>query len=427
MTRPAFLIAFFITTVRYYDYALFGLSATILSKNFLPLGSNDQQILLFFAIFSIAVIARPIGSIIFGFISDKYGRIVSVRISVFLATISTILIGLTPNFDKIGIVATIILIFCRMTFLMSLAGESDAIKIYVVEKVGKASKNCASGIVSFCSQVGALLAAAIYHFSTEFESIAYLWRANFIIGGIFGLIIIFLRHYFHESEEFLKSRKDHKSADYNFFYLAKIIKSLPSKFILAILISGCIGGIYHFLIYFWGVFAVKSALVMNSHQSQIINIVLISIYASMSVLSGFLADRFYPKKQIIISLSLSLLVIIIVQLLLYIKISIIYFPVILIGLAPFYVVPLQIIVQSMFVTNIRARMCSLSHSLGGMILSSTTPFFCMLLWQYFNSIYLVLGFFMLLLLILFSTVIYLYSARVVTNYQMEGENFAKKT
>jgi hypothetical protein len=61
---------------------------------------------------------------------------------------------------------------------------------------------------------------------------------EFIIGGIVGLIIIFLRHYFHESEEFLKSRKDHKSADYNFFYLAKIIKkcvySLKFKFFLII-------------------------------------------------------------------------------------------------------------------------------------------------------------------------------------------------
>ncbi|BFD45636.1 MAG: MFS transporter [Rickettsia endosymbiont of Sergentomyia squamirostris] len=416
MTRPAFLIAFFTTIVRYYDYALFGLSATVLSKNFLPLGSNDKQILLFFAIFSIVVISRPVGSIIFGFISDKYSRVVSVKISVFLATISTILIGLTPNFDKIGTYATIILIFCRMTFLMSLAGESDAIKIYVVEKVGKTSKNCASGIVSFCSQVGALLAATIYHFSTEFDSAAYLWRANFIIGGIFGLFIIFLRHYFHESEEFLKSKKDHKSIDYNFFYLTKIVKDSFKKFIIAILISGCIGGIYHFLIYFWGVFAVKSALIMDSNQAQIINIALISIYAIMSVLSGFLADRFYPKKQIIIALSLSLLVIIIVQFLLYKEISVIYFPVMLIGLAPFYVVPLQIIVQSMFITNIRAIMCSLSHSLGGMILSSTTPFFCMLLWQYFNSIFLVLGFFMLLLLILFSTVIFLYSTNVITNY-----------
>lgn len=416
MTRPAFLIAFFTTIVRYYDYALFGLSAAALSKNFLPLGSNDRQILLFFAIFSIAVIARPIGSIIFGFISDKYGRVVSVKISVFLATISTILIGLTPNFDKIGMYATIILIFCRMTFLMSLAGESDAIKIYVVEKVGMRHKNYTYGIVSFCTQVGALLAATIYHFSTKFEQMSHLWRVNFIIGGIFGLFIISLRHYFRESEEFLKSKKDHKSIYYNFFDLGKIIKSSFGRFIIAILISGCIGGIYHFLIIFWGVFAAKSALLMNSNQAQIINIVLITIYAIMSVFSGFLADRIYPKKQIVTSLSLSLLVIIIVQFLLYKEIFVIYFPIILIALAPFYVVPLQVIVQSLFITNIRARMCSISHSLGGMIFSSTTPFFCMLLWQYFNSIFLVLGFFLILLLILFSTVIYLYSTNVITNY-----------
>ncbi len=416
MTRPTFLIAFFATIVRYYDYALFGLSASILSNNFLPIRSNDRQMLLFFALFSIAVTARPIGSIIFGFISDKYGRVVSVKISVFLATISTIIIGLSPNFDKIGIYATIILTLCRTIFMMSLAGEGDAIKIYVAEQVGLTYKNYAHGIVSFCSQVGVLLAAIIYHFSTKFEHTPYLWRVNFIIGGIFGLFIISLRHFFHESDEFLRLRKDFNPTDYNFFDLGKIVKDVFSRFIIAILISGCIGGIYHFLIIFWGIFTTRSVSIMNNNQAQIINIILITIFAIMSWFSGFLADLFYPKKQIIISLLLSLLTIIIAQFILCKVRLVIYFPIILIGLAPFYTVPLQIIVQSLFVTSIKGRMFSLSHSLGGMIFSSTTPFFCMLLWQYSNSIHLVLGFFLLLLLILFSTVIYLYSTNIIVNH-----------
>ncbi|WP_341764203.1 MFS transporter [Candidatus Tisiphia endosymbiont of Beris chalybata] len=410
MIRPAFLIAFFTIIIRYYDYALFGLSAATLSKNFFPPDTSHNQILLFYAIFGIAVIARPLGSIIFGFIGDKYGRATSVKISVFLATTSTILIGLVPNFGTIGIFSTLILTFCRMLFFISLAGESDGIKIYVVEKVGKLYKNYANGIVVCCSQVGALLAALMYYLATEHTSITYLWRINFIIGGIFGVFIIFMRHYFVESEEFLQYQNNPHSPEIKFLDLKKILKEVIEKFILALVISGAIGGIYHFLIIFWGVFSVKFALIHDFQQGQRLNILLIVIYAVMSIVSGKLADKFSPKLQIITSLLLSLLIIVIAQFVLYINNYLIYFPIFLIVLAPFYMIPLQIIVQSIFHTNIRNRMYSLSHSIGGMVLSSTTPFFCMVLWQYSHSLHIVLGFLLLLLALLLTTVIYLYTS-----------------
>lgn len=420
MIRPAFLIAFFTIIVRYYDYALFGFSAATLAENFFPINTVYNPIILFYAVFSIAVIARPLGSIIFGFIGDKYGRATTVKISVFFATTSTILIGLIPKFDQIGIFATLILTFCRMLFFISLAGESDGIKIYVVEKVGKSYKNYANGIVVCCSQIGALLAAVMYYFATEFTSIQYLWRINFVIGGIFGLLIIFMRHYFEESEEFIKSKNIHILSEVKFFDLIKIIKAVTEKFILALIISGTIGGIYHFLIIFWGVFLVQFSLINNFSQVQRINILLIAIYAIMSIISGKLADKFYPKLQIIISLLLSLCGIIGAQLLLPINNYLIYFPIFLIVLAPFYMIPLQIIMQSIFNTSMRNRMYGLSHSVGGMLLSSTTPFFCTKLWQYSHSLPLVLGFLLLLLLLLFTTVVYLYNSnRVHKNFHQK--------
>ncbi|XVN42980.1 MAG: MFS transporter [Candidatus Rickettsia vulgarisii] len=408
MTRPAFLIAFLTTIVRYYDYALFGLSASVLSKSFLPPNDDNNQLLLFYAIYVIAVIARPIGAIIFGFIGDKYGRAFSVKISVFLATGSTILIGLIPNFNKIGILATFILTFCRMIFLVSLSGDVDGIKIYVVEKIGKSHKNYINGIIVFCTQIGALFAAAMYHFSTKFSDINYLWRINFIIGGIFGLFIIFMRHLFQESEEFLQYKKDNKFYEVKFFDLITILKNIVGKFIVALIISGCIGGIYHFLAIFWGVFASKAAGIMDASQTQILNIYIIAIYGIISIFSGILADKFNPKKQIYISLTLSVITIIIVCFLLYNNKIAYYFPLIIISMVPFYSVPLQIIVQSIFLTNVRTRMYSLAHSLGGMLISSTTPFFSMALWKYTGSIYLVLGFLGVLLLLLLITVIFLY-------------------
>lgn len=409
MKHSSFLIAFLTTIIRYYDYALFGLSAAILSKNFLPVASDDIQLLGFFSLFSASVSARPIGSVIFGFISDKYGRAVSIKISVILATISTILLSITPNYNIIGGYATIILIFCRMIFLMSLAGEIDSIRIYVAEKAGAGHRNLANGIISFCSQLGALLAATVYHYSMSSVYANYSWRWTFIFGGVMSILIIVMRRYFQESEEFLYYKS--RPLKTNALTPWQILQSNSGKLITAILISGCCGGVYHFLIIFFGTFLVKMVLIISPIEAQIMNIILISIYAVMSVLAGFCADKINPKKQITFSLILSLLTICIMQYLL--QISLIWGAIILITLTPFYVVPLQIILQSIFATNIKTRMYSFSHSLGSLIFSSTAPFFCMLLWQYFHSLAIVLGFFIMLIVIICSSVWYLFRSKYI--------------
>ncbi|MCC8462492.1 MAG: MFS transporter [Rickettsia endosymbiont of Ecitomorpha arachnoides] len=401
MSNSAFLVAFFTTIIRYYDYALFGLSAIILAQNFLPNIEQDKQLLVFFAILSAAVIVRPLGSLIFGFIGDKYGRTKSIKISMFMSSISTGLIAIAPSFEMIGIFATVILTLCRMFFLASLAGEVDGIKIYVAEKTGDNRKNLNIGIVSCCSQIGALLAAIAYYYASN-SSIWYLWRLNFFIGAIFGLFAILMRNFFKESSEFLyyKNKPSSKST------IRQIIKDNKSSFIIALLINGAIGGVYHFLVIFLGVFLTKIAFV-NHPEIRFMNIALTTTYGISAVFAGLLADKINPLRQITWALFVSIIAALGMQIMLYKQIFNILCPVILIGLAAFYAVPLQIIVQSLFKTNIKMRLYSLSHSFGGIILSSTTPFFSMLLWQNFKSLSLTLSFFIFLLIILMSTVLVL--------------------
>jgi len=406
MKNPSFLIAFFATIVRYYDYALFGLSASVLSKNFMPPNDSEHQILCFFMVFSIAFIARPIGSIIFGRIGDNYGRAKSAKIAAFLAAISTSLIAIIPDFSQIGIFATLILIIARMLFLLSLSGEIDSIRIYITEKTGP-NKNLAGGFVSFSSQVGALLAATAYHYAISSDA-EYLWRINFIIGGFGGVLVIFMRGYFKESLEFLQYKvkiRQNKASHLGFF---QVIKDIKIKFILALLINGCCGGIYHFLVIFLGTFLSKIAIIISADDAQIMNINLIIIYAIMSILAGFLGDRINLKKQILYSLSLSLLIIFIMFICLLRNIYPIYLIYIIMSFVPLYVIPLQILVQSMFTIGIKMRMYSLSHSLGGLIFSGTSPLICMLLWRYSGSLTLIFSFFIILLITLLSSVIYMF-------------------
>ncbi|WP_316353317.1 MFS transporter [Candidatus Trichorickettsia mobilis] len=412
MKISALIIAFLATLIQCYDYALFGLSAAQLAKTFMPHHQETEQLLRFFTIFSIAVMARPLGSIIFGIIGDNYGRVNSVKIAAGVAAISTGCIGLMPGFEIIGWCATILLTVCRMTFLMSLAGEIDATRIYVAEKIGIKHRNLANGIVSFYSQIGALLAATSYHMTANSE-ITDLWRINFIIGGVAGALIILMRRYFQESDEFLNFKAKTNYSKSSNSEIITLIKTHKLQFCLSILINGCNGGIYHFLIIFFATFASKIASIINSTQAQLTNICFIATFAIASVLSGFIADKFNVKKQIITALTISTIIIIIILSGFAINNHTLYVIMLLVGLLPFYVVPLQIIIQSMFSIGIRMRMCSLSHSIGSMLLSSTTPFFCMLLWKYTGSITIIFGYLLTLIAILLGAVTFSYSTVLI--------------
>ncbi len=394
-----YIIAFCATIIRYYDYAIFGLSAAMISKNFMPGAEDGDQMLVFFAIFSIAMLARPLGSIIFGKIGDKVSRVASVKVAMVLAAVSTSLIAIIPSFESIGWFAVILLTLCRMLFLVSLAGEIDAIKIYVAEKIGKKRRHLAIGIVSFSSQLGVLLASVMYHVAISFEEIQWLWKMNFALGGVFGLFVIMMRGLLQESDSFLKSKsRIIDGVDSSVF---SIIAHNKMKFMLAVLINGMLGGGYHFLIIFLGTFAANVADIISPEQAAYSNIRIIALYGAACVLSGYVSDRIHITKQTVIALTCSISCVLIMEFMLSFGVFAGYLHYMIAFIAPFYAVPCAIKMQSLFATGVRMRMFSLSHSLGSLIFSSTTPFICMLIWRWTQSFALVLTYFLAQLVVLF--------------------------
>jgi len=400
--KTSYLIAFFATAIRYYDYALFGLSASVISSQFMPEGSNSDKLLNFFMIFSISVAARPIGSVIFGRISDIIGRVVSVKITTIISALSALIISILPDYGRIGLWATIVLTVCRMLFIMSLAGETDAIKIYIAEKIGKKSRHLASGLVSFSAQLGVLIAACMYHFTLSVSEITWLWRINFAVGGILGISVFLLRKSLRESSHYIKNRTEDKGKDE--VNIAKIISQNKLKFFLTLMLNGGIGASYNFLVIFLSTFVAKVMGNISIHEAAENNIILIIVYAISCLISGGLADRVSIYKQIFISLLLTLILLFAMQIL---SINRLYFfplHMLVVFSVPIYMIPIQIKLQSIFPVNIRVRMCSLGHSLGSMILSSTIPFFCMLLWKYTENFSIIYAYFMLIVSLVISGV-----------------------
>lgn len=369
MKNRSLLLAFLANIIQYYDYALFGLSASMLTKYYMPNNDASTNMITFFGIMSIAVIMRPIGSIIFGYLGDKKGRSIVLRTSIFLASISTLIIGIIPTHNNAT--STTILIISRMIFMISLAGEGDGVRIYVAETIGKKREFLGNGIVSGSSQIGVLLATFAYFISSNSNFPEYYWKINFVLGGALGLILCYFSQNISESQEF-KQKTTLKAGT--------LKQNLPIL-IYSTIISGLIGGTYHFQIIFLSTYLTSAVMILKQDIMNMVNIITISLYILSAIVSGYIADKYNPNKQIIISLMLTIICTITNVLLMaknQINLPLLILTTILIT---FYSVPLQILLKRSMPLEDRLKLFSLSHSLGSLIFSSSSTLIASWLWH----------------------------------------------
>jgi len=119
--------------MEWYDFALYGFMASVISKLFFPEGNPLASLLATYGIFAAGFIMRPLGSVVFGWLGDTVGRSRTMLISVDLMTLPTFLLGALPTYSVIGVWALLCLVLIRLTQGLSVGGEFSSSVIYLVE------------------------------------------------------------------------------------------------------------------------------------------------------------------------------------------------------------------------------------------------------------------------------------------------------
>ncbi|MEG2578995.1 MAG: MFS transporter, partial [Glutamicibacter sp.] len=139
-TRGRVLFASMIgTTVEFFDfYAYATASVLVFPALFFPNASTINAILSSFAIFGVAFVARPLGSIIFGHYGDKLGRKGTLVASLLLMGIATFLIGfLPPAAGNWTVLAPTALVLLRFAQGLALGGEWSGAALLATENAPK--------------------------------------------------------------------------------------------------------------------------------------------------------------------------------------------------------------------------------------------------------------------------------------------------
>jgi MFS family permease len=128
MSNRRMLVSCFLgTTIEWYDFLVYGFLAPLAFNTlFFPSLSPLAGTIAAFGVFAVGFAARPLGGVFFAHFGDRVGRKPIMVSTLILMGASTTLMGLTPTFAQIGIVAPVVLVALRFLQGFSLGGESAA-------------------------------------------------------------------------------------------------------------------------------------------------------------------------------------------------------------------------------------------------------------------------------------------------------------
>ncbi|EKF73211.1 MULTISPECIES: MFS transporter [Alcanivorax] len=197
--------------IEWYDFALYGFMASILSQLFFPSDNEVASLLATYGVFAAGFVMRPLGSFVFGWLGDTIGRSKTMLLSVALMFLPTLFLGLLPSYAVIGIWAPILLVIIRLVQGLSVGGEFSSSVTYLVETAdpdhrGRAGSWANQGAISGML-LGAGLAALVTTVFPKEVVLEWAWRIPFLLGGFLGGIAMYLRRKLPKSPEF-KSYSD---------------------------------------------------------------------------------------------------------------------------------------------------------------------------------------------------------------------------
>jgi MFS transporter, MHS family, proline/betaine transporter len=195
--------------LEWFDFAVYGYFAGDIGRQFFPQSSPGAQQLLAFAVFAIGFFARPIGGLILGLIGDRFGRRALLTLSIGLMGGSTLLLGLLPTYQQIGLAAPLLLVAMRLLQGFSVGGEFTGSMVYTTESASPLTRGLISSSTAAGVTIGFILGSGsawiVNSLLSRDQVAAWGWRVPFVASVLLCVLGWFLRRGLHETEAGLKA------------------------------------------------------------------------------------------------------------------------------------------------------------------------------------------------------------------------------
>ncbi len=277
--------------LEFYDFIIFVFFAKTLGNLFFPSSDPVVSLMASWSLFAVGYLMRPLGGIILGHMGDRMGRKKTFLITLIGMAIPSLLIGMLPSYQSLGILAPILLILFRLLQGFCVGGEIPGALVFITELTPTKNRALVCSLIFFGVNLGLLLGSLVTtllsHLMEPKALLAWGWRLPFYFGGILGIFGFYLRQQLHETPLFLQLRAAKKQIHFP-------LKEVLSRYSLQIgqgALLGSMGAVIVSLFFLFMPTYLNTFFNYPFDKLMILNTLLVLIFAVLPVLIGYYADK----------------------------------------------------------------------------------------------------------------------------------------
>jgi metabolite-proton symporter len=290
------------TAIEFFDFYIYATAAVLVfPRLFFSASDPASATLASLATFAVAFLARPIGSALFGHFGDRIGRKTTLVAALLTMGISTVLIGVLPTYETIGIAAPLLLTICRFGQGLGLGGEWGGAVLLAIENAPPGRRAWYGMFPQLGAPVGFICSAGIFlllsNQLTDAQFFSFGWRIPFLASAALVIVGLYVRLTIHETPVFREALERRERVK---LPMIEVFRSHPRQLVLGVMISLATFVLFYLMTVFalsWG----TSALGYNRQQFLLIQLFGILFFAATIPLSAVLADRHGRRRTLILT------------------------------------------------------------------------------------------------------------------------------
>ncbi|MFE9171931.1 MFS transporter [Streptomyces kebangsaanensis] len=400
-SRSRVLIASLIgTTIEFYDFYIYATAAVLVFPAlFFPSSDPTTALLSSFAVFGAAMVARPIGAVVFGHLGDRIGRKGTLVASLLTMGIATFLIGVLPTYAQAGWIATTLLVLMRLAQGFALGGEWSGAALVATENAPSDKRALYGTFPQLGAPLGFIIGNGLFLIigallpstagaDPSQPSEAFLswgWRVPFLFSAVMVAIGLWVRMRLVESTVFARTRE------------AGLVRKLPLATVFRNHWKQLVLGTFfmlatYVLFYLMTTFSLsygrtpKDAAVPGLGYGYTTFVVMmifgVLFFAAFTLISGPLADK-YGRRATLIWVTAAILVfgLVWVPLIGTGTLGVVLWLVLGFTLMGMTFGPMGALLPELFPTSVRYTGSGISYNVSSILGAAVAPFIAVALWE----------------------------------------------
>ena len=363
------------TTIEFFDFYIYATAAVLVfPRLFFTASDPSSAVLASLATFGIAFLARPIGSALFGHFGDRIGRKATLVAALLTMGVSTVIIGMLPTYDTIGIAAPALLALCRFGQGLGLGGEWGGAVLLAVENAPPGRRAWYGMFPQLGAPIGFLFSGgsflALSEWLTNDQFLAWGWRIPFLASAALVGVGLYVRLTITETPIFQQVAMREERARVP---MLAVIREHPRTLVLGTLASIATFVLFYLMTVFalsWG----TSVLGYSRNTFLIVQLVGIVFFALAIPVSAVIAERGRRVTLIGVTIAIGLFGLVMAPLLSSGLTGATVAMVIGLSLMGLTYGPLGTTLSELFPTRVRYTGSSLTFNMAGIFGASLAPY-----------------------------------------------------